>query len=316
VFIWFGALKVANTTPVAQLVETTIPFIDPLWWVVPALGGLEVAMGIALVLGRGLRIVLPLFVAHMLSAFGVLVLQPEIAFQHGNPLLTVEGELVAKNVVLLAAGLTVGIRLRACRTTNPAPPWPPHDHATLDHSSEVRIQMTQTHADDPGMQGPVSQPAGRAGLRGRHRNSRTGDNPMRFPGPLRHAPPDRQPGTLAGHGLVPAGRRLVLLALAGLLALALGACGSAQRPPAAAGGGPTVTIQDLAYTPQALTVAAGATVTWVFGDGAIAHDVNGPGFHSKVQSEGTFGHRFTQPGTYAYLCTLHPNMTGVIEVTR
>jgi putative oxidoreductase len=124
VFIWFGALKVANTTPVAQLVETTIPFIAPPWWVVPALGGLEVAMGIALVLGRGLRIVLPLFVAHMLSTFGVLVLQPEIAFQHGNPLLlTVEGEFVAKNVVLLAAGLTVGTRtrLRARRTTHRRP---------------------------------------------------------------------------------------------------------------------------------------------------------------------------------------------------
>jgi plastocyanin len=33
-------------------------------------------------------------------------------------------------------------------------------------------------------------------------------------------------------------------------------------------------------------------------------------------TEGTFSHRFTQPGTYDYLCTLHPNMTGVIEVTR
>ena len=28
-----------------------------------------------------------------------------------------------------------------------------------------------------------------------------------------------------------------------------------------------------------------------------------------------FPHRFDQPGTYKYRCTLHPNMTGVIEVT-
>jgi plastocyanin len=116
------------------------------------------------------------------------------------------------------------------------------------------------------------------------------------------------------------GRRLVLVVLAGLLALALSACGSgaaSEAPPAAAdNGGPTVTIQDLAYTPATLTVGIGATVTWVWRDGAIAHDVKGDGFRSKVMAEGTFSHRFTQPGTYNYLCTLHPNMTGTIEVTR
>ena len=119
------------------------------------------------------------------------------------------------------------------------------------------------------------------------------------------------------------GRRLVLLALVGLLALALSACGSSgatttDDTQAEAGdpGGPTVTIQDLAYTPETLTVPAGATVTWVWRDGAIAHDVNGDGFQSEVMAEGTFRHRFTTPGSYDYLCTLHPNMTGTIEVTR
>jgi plastocyanin len=142
---------------------------------------------------------------------------------------------------------------------------------------------------------------------------------VRFRGPLRPDPRTRQPRTLTGHRLGPVGRRLVLLVLAGLLALALGACGSgqaAETPQATAGtGGPTVTIKDLAYTPETLTVKAGATVTWVWQDGAIAHDVKGDGFHSKVQSEGTFGHRFDQPGTAKYRCTLHPNMTGVIEVS-
>jgi plastocyanin len=123
-----------------------------------------------------------------------------------------------------------------------------------------------------------------------------------------------------GHS-VPVGRRLVLVVLVGLLALVLGACGSGkaaepEAPPPAAEGVPTVTVQDLAYAPQALTVPAGATVTWAFQDGAVAHDVKGPGFQSKVMAEGTFRHRFTQPGTYDYRCTLHPNMTATIEVTR
>jgi plastocyanin len=145
---------------------------------------------------------------------------------------------------------------------------------------------------------------------------------MVFPGPRHHHPLTSQPRTQAGHRHVFPGRRLGLLALAGLLAVALSACSSgaaseSEAPPATAdnNGGPTVTIQDLAYSPATLTVGAGDTVTWVWRDGAIAHDVKGDGFQSKVQSEGTFSHRFTQRGTYDYLCTLHPNMTGTIEVT-
>jgi plastocyanin len=114
-------------------------------------------------------------------------------------------------------------------------------------------------------------------------------------------------------------RLAALAALAGLLALALSACGTSGASttvPAAEDGGPTVAIQDLAYTPERLTIQAGATVTWVWRDGAIAHDVKGDGFKSEVITEGTFRHRFTEPGTYDYVCTLHPNMTGTIEVTR
>jgi plastocyanin len=143
---------------------------------------------------------------------------------------------------------------------------------------------------------------------------------MAFLGPLRRPRLNSQPGTVAGHRRVPVVRPLVLAVLAGLLALALSTCGSgaaAQAPPAPADniGGPTVTIQDLTYTPKTLTVQAGATVTWVWRDRAIAHDVKGDGFKSKVMAEGTFSHRFTQPGTHAYVCTLHPNMTGTIGVT-
>jgi plastocyanin len=123
---------------------------------------------------------------------------------------------------------------------------------------------------------------------------------------------------LADHRFVHARPWLILAALAGLLALALSACGTsgATTAPAAEDGEPTVTLQELAYTPERLTIPAGATVTWVWRDGAIAHDVKGDGFRSKVMAEGSFRHRFSQPGTYDYLCTLHPNMTGTIEVTR
>jgi len=45
----------------------------------------------------------------MAGTFLVLVLRPELAFQSGNPLLlTVTGEFVIKNLVLIAAGLVIG----------------------------------------------------------------------------------------------------------------------------------------------------------------------------------------------------------------
>jgi plastocyanin len=137
---------------------------------------------------------------------------------------------------------------------------------------------------------------------------------MAFLRPFTRRPLDRP----IGDRPVPGGSRLVLAALAGLLALVLGACATDEASEAAtpAGAdGSTVAIQDMAYTPETLTVPAGSTVTWVWRDGAIAHDVKGAGFKSKVVAEGTFSHRFEKPGTYDYLCTLHPNMKGTIEVT-
>ena len=113
VFVWFGILKITGQTPVAQLVADTVFWIDPDWFV-PLLGVLEALVGMGLLLGRGLRLVLALFILQMIGTFLVLVIQPDVAFQNGNPLvLTTEGEFVVKNLVLLSAGLTIGSRLKA-----------------------------------------------------------------------------------------------------------------------------------------------------------------------------------------------------------
>jgi putative oxidoreductase len=108
IYIWFGAEKVGGVSPVASLVRNTVPFVTPPQLFVPVVGMFEVAIGIWLISGIGLRVMLPLFVLHMLGTFGVLVVQPSVAFQHGNPfLLTATGEFVIKNLVLLSAGLAV-----------------------------------------------------------------------------------------------------------------------------------------------------------------------------------------------------------------
>ncbi len=112
VFIWFGALKVFDVTPVSDLVADTVYWVDPDWFV-PLLGVFEIVVGVSLLARWALRVVLSLFALQMAGTFLVLIVQPEVAFQEGNPLLlTVEGEFVIKNLVLLSAGMVVGATVR------------------------------------------------------------------------------------------------------------------------------------------------------------------------------------------------------------
>ena len=115
VFVWFGALKIAGVTPVADLVAGTVPWLDRSWFV-PALGAVEVLLGLALIIGRFATLVSAVLVAHLCGTFGVLVMQPELAFQNGNPLLlTTIGEFVVKNLVLISAAIVLASRLRPNR---------------------------------------------------------------------------------------------------------------------------------------------------------------------------------------------------------
>lgn len=113
VFLWFGALKVANVSPVSALVADTLSFVPlPASFVVPALGVFEIAVALALITGRWLRPFLPVLLLHLVGTFLVLALHPSVAFKDGNPLmLTMEGEFVVKNVVLIAGTLMVAATL-------------------------------------------------------------------------------------------------------------------------------------------------------------------------------------------------------------
>ena len=84
--------------------------------------------------------------------------------------------------------------------------------------------------------------------------------------------------------------------------------------------GTAVAIKNFAFSPATLKVRAGTTVTWTNQD-TDAHTVTstGPGgpLHSAaLATHATYSHTFTKPGTYAYLCTVHPFMTATVEVTR
>ena len=115
--------------------------------------------------------------------------------------------------------------------------------------------------------------------------------------------------------------RRALAAAAGVL-LALGAAGAfAQQQPAApqqvaATNEAEISIQSFQFVPAILTVKAGTAVTWVNHD-EEPHNVVSPDrvFRSKAIDGGEkFTTVFDKPGTYDYLCAVHPHMRGKIIV--
>lgn len=111
------------------------------------------------------------------------------------------------------------------------------------------------------------------------------------------------------------GRALALGALiASLLLLTFGAMGSAVG---AQGASASVSIQNFAFAPGTIQVAAGTTVTWTNND-QTTHTVtadDGSFDSGDVAPGGTFSMTFNTPGTFAYHCKIHPFMTASVVVT-
>jgi plastocyanin len=77
-----------------------------------------------------------------------------------------------------------------------------------------------------------------------------------------------------------------------------------------------VWIQNMAFTPSTITVAAGITITWTNKD-AMAHTVTSDQnwFNSGNLGTGaTYSKMFLTAGTYTYHCAIHPSMTGTVIV--
>jgi plastocyanin len=116
------------------------------------------------------------------------------------------------------------------------------------------------------------------------------------------------------------GGLLAALALAGPAAAADHAMPMGPGTTGVADGGlipePTVPILFSAFKTPLLNVVTGDTVRWS-NDSARAHDVvsDDHSFDSgRLPVGATFQHRFDQPGAVPYYCSLHPFMTGEIDV--
>ena len=116
------------------------------------------------------------------------------------------------------------------------------------------------------------------------------------------------------------GKRLAGMAAALLLTAPLMGCGSAAKPavvPADTDAQPvvTVTVIDNRFDPATVTIAPGQAVRWIF-QGKMEHDVVAAdgSFVSELMTTGEYVKRFDTAGEFAYDCSVHPEMTGVVRV--
>ncbi|MFT3782125.1 MAG: hypothetical protein QM790_08920 [Nibricoccus sp.] len=110
IFIWFGALKIFHVSPISELVSRTFSMI-PRSILVPGLGWWEVAIGVCFLFRRTVKTALVLLLLQLPGTFMPFFVVPEMCYK-GNPLLlTVEGEFIVKNLLIIGAALLIGSTL-------------------------------------------------------------------------------------------------------------------------------------------------------------------------------------------------------------
>lgn len=111
VFIWFGLLKPLGISPAETLVKNTVFFL-PGDLFVSILGWWEVAIGVGLLYRPMNRLAILLLFLQMPGTLLPLVLLPEVCFTQVPFGLTMEGQYIIKNAVLIGAALVVGGTVR------------------------------------------------------------------------------------------------------------------------------------------------------------------------------------------------------------
>ena len=112
IYIWFGALKPLGLSPAQELVENTVYWFENPKTFVPILGIWEVVIGITMIIKPLIRVSIILLFIQMPGTFLPLVLFPEVCFTSFPLGLTLEGQYIVKNLIIISAALVVGSTVR------------------------------------------------------------------------------------------------------------------------------------------------------------------------------------------------------------
>ncbi|MCG8373295.1 MAG: DoxX family membrane protein [Balneolales bacterium] len=118
VFLWFGALKFfPGVSPAENLVRNTVYFFNPDLFI-PILATWEVLIGIGLIAGKYMRATLLLLFLQMPGTALPIILLPEVVWTAFPHALTLEGQYIIKNLVLIGSAIVLGATVRGGRLTS------------------------------------------------------------------------------------------------------------------------------------------------------------------------------------------------------
>ena len=116
IFIWFGALKlVPGLSPADGLIRASMWFW-PMDYFIPFLAFWEIAIGVGFLVGYGMRVTILLLFLQMFGTLTPLVLTPHLVWTSFPFGLTLEGQYIIKNLVLMSAAVAIGSSVRASET--------------------------------------------------------------------------------------------------------------------------------------------------------------------------------------------------------
>ena len=112
IFFWFGALKlVPGASPAEPLIRDSLPFL-PMSLFIPFLAVWEMVVGLGFISGKFMRATILLMFLQMVGAASPIVLNASAVFARFPFVLTLEGQYIIKNLVLISAALVIGATVR------------------------------------------------------------------------------------------------------------------------------------------------------------------------------------------------------------
>lgn len=114
IFIWFGLLKCFGQSPANELVAHTVYWVDPKLFI-PILGWWEVLIGVCFLFRPLIRLAIFLLFLQIGGTFLPLIVLPEVCFEKFPFVLTIEGQYIVKNLLIISAAIVLGGTVRSRR---------------------------------------------------------------------------------------------------------------------------------------------------------------------------------------------------------
>lgn len=122
IFVWFGALKyIPGMSPAEKLATSTIELLTfgliPYSWILFLLATFEVLIGILIIHGKWMRFAILLLLIQMAGTMSPIFLFPDLVFVKIPYALTIEGQYIFKNIVVISAAIVIGATVRGGQLT-------------------------------------------------------------------------------------------------------------------------------------------------------------------------------------------------------